>query len=58
MDPNTITAIAYLLASAVEAGLSISQVLDGAKKTGIVPAEEWAKLISDLDQAEAVFLGD
>ncbi len=53
-----IAGIAYLLASALEAGLTITQVLDKAKETGIVPADAWAKLKSDLDWAEAAFLGD
>lgn len=57
MDANTITAIAYLLASAAEAGLTISQVLAKTKETGIVPPEEWVRLKSDLDRAEATFLG-
>lgn len=56
MDANTITAIAYLLASAAEAGLTISQVLEKAKETGVVPAGEWVKLKSDLERAEAAFL--
>lgn len=58
MTLNTIAAIAYLLASALEAGLTITQVLDKAKETGIVPADAWAKLKSDLDRAETAFLGD
>ena len=58
MSSHTIAAVAYLLSSAVEAGLSISQVLDRAKETGIVPAEEWARVKSDLDRAEATFIED
>ena len=40
MDAKTITAIAYLLTSAVEVGLSISQVLEKARETGVVPDDE------------------
>lgn len=58
MTLNAITAIAHLLASALEAGLTISQVLDKTKQTGVVPADAWARLKSDLDRAEAAFLGD
>lgn len=58
MTLNTIAAIAYLLASVLEAGLTITQVLDKAKETGIMSADAWAKLKSDLDRAETAFLGD
>ena len=58
MDANTIAAIAYLLTSAVEAGLSITQVLEKARETGIVPEDEWAALRADLDRAEGTFLRD
>jgi hypothetical protein len=58
MDANTITAIAYLLTSAVEAGLSISQVLKKARETGVVPYDEWPALKTDSDRVERIFLDD
>lgn len=53
MTPGTITAITYLLAELVAAGLSISQILADVKATGKVSDERWAEIIAEMDAAEA-----
>lgn len=52
MNPATIKGIAYLLASAVEAGVKISAILKEAKATGVVSDETWDGILQDIARAE------
>lgn len=51
MTPQTIAAIAYLIAEAAAAGVSIAQILRQARATGRVPPETWEAINRDLAAA-------
>ena len=50
---GSITAVAYLLAELLGAGVSINNILKEAKGTGIVPPERWNEIVKEMDGAEA-----
>lgn len=52
MTPETITAIAYLLVSAANAGVRISSILAEVKATGKVSDETWLSVIAQIEAAE------
>jgi hypothetical protein len=52
MTPETITAIAYLLVSAANAGVRISSILAEVKASGKVSDETWLSIIDQIEQAE------
>lgn len=53
MTAGTITAITYLLAELLGAGLSISQIMGDVKATGVVTPERWDEIVKEMDDAEA-----
>ena len=55
MTPGTITAIIYLIAELLAAGLSIADILADVKATGKVSEERWAEIIAEIDAAEAAW---
>lgn len=48
MNPNTATALAYLLAEVVRTGLTISDVLIQVDDSGALPAEKVAEIKAAL----------
>lgn len=50
MAANSILAVAYLISSLTEAGLSVSQIIAEVRATGLVPDSEWDNLEQDLKQ--------
>ena len=55
MSPTVIIAIAQLLGEAMNAGVSISGILEEARRTGNVSPERWVEIISEIDVAEAAW---
>ena len=53
MSPELVTAIAYLLAEALAAGVQINDIIQKSKDTGIVPDDVWDAIIADMDSAVA-----
>ncbi len=47
----TVTAIAFLLAEALAAGISIAEIMAETKKTGLVSDETWANIMADMESA-------